>query len=387
MTAHMIESDIDFIRDVAKLGGGSLKKCFQCATCSVVCSLSSDDKPFPRKEMIWAQWGLKDKLLSDPDVWRCYQCGDCTVYCPRGAKPGEVMGAVRNYSFKNYAVPKFMGKILSSPKYLPLLFAVPVLLFLLVLQSIGALSAVPAGPISFTRFDNYVDVIFIAVSVLVLLAIGTGISRFWKNMDRNNAHGARYGKTGILNSIVLAAAEVLTHKNFKKCDANNIRYTGHLATFYGFMALFVVTAIVFIGDRVFHMALPMSQTNPVKILANLGAVALIIGCAIAFYNRLVRTKQSGESYYYDWLFLGVLSLIGLTGLFTEIVRLAGIAPVAYWSYFVHLVFVFSLIAYFPYSKFAHLLYRFVAIIYAKYAGMDEPAEQEDTGEIETKGAA
>ncbi len=387
MANNIIETDSDLIKDITKLGGGSLKKCFQCATCSVVCNLSSDDRPFPRKEMIWAQWGLKDKLLSDPDVWRCYQCGDCSVYCPRGAKPAEVMGAIRNYSFKNYAFPKFMGKALSSPKYLPLLFAVPVILFFLVLQYMGALSSVPTGSIAFTRFDNYVDVIFVLLSVLVLLAMAKGVLEFWKNMDQNNTHGTAYGSAGIYNSILLAVQEVLTHKNFKKCDANNIRYTGHLGIFYGFIALFIVTAIVFIGDRVFHMSLPMGQVNPVKILANLGAFALIVGCSIAFYNRLGRKDKAGESYYYDWLFLSVLFLIGATGLLTEIIRLSGYAAAAYWSYFIHLTFVFFLIGYFPYSKFAHLIYRFVAIIYSKYAGMSEPAEDSVSERIEEKSVA
>ncbi len=374
MANNVIEHDIDLINDITKLGGGSLKRCFQCATCSVVCNLSSDDRPFPRKEMIWAQWGLKDKLLSDPDVWRCYQCGDCSVYCPRDAKPAEVMAAIRNYSFKSYAVPKFMGKALSSPKYLPLLFAVPVILFLIILKSIGALSSVPAGPIAFTRFDDYVDVIFITISVLAILAMAKGLVSFWKNMDQNNVHGEAYGKSGIYKSIWLAIEEVLTHRNFKKCDANNIRYTGHLGIFYGFVALFIVTAIVFIGDRVFHMPLPMHLTNPIKILANLGAIALIVGCLIAFYNRFGRKDKAGESYYYDWLFLSVLFLIGLTGLLTEIIRLSGYAAAAYWTYFVHLTFVFFLIGYLPYSKFAHFIYRFIAIVYSKYAGLSEPVE-------------
>jgi quinone-modifying oxidoreductase subunit QmoC len=39
--------------------------------------------------------------------------------------------------------------------------------------------------------------------------------------------------------------------------------------------------------------------------------------------------------------------------------------IGYWVYFVHLVFVWSLFAYAPYSKFAHLFYRTTAMVFAK----------------------
>jgi quinone-modifying oxidoreductase subunit QmoC len=94
-----VQPDLDFIKDMKSAGGDTLKKCFQCATCSVVCPLSTDDNPFPRREMIFAQWGLKEKLMGDPNVMLCHQCGDCTTYCPRGAKPGEVLGAIRAYAY------------------------------------------------------------------------------------------------------------------------------------------------------------------------------------------------------------------------------------------------------------------------------------------------
>ena len=52
MADQLIKPDLNFVKDVIASGGESLKKCFQCATCSVVCNLSPDDKPFQRKEMI-----------------------------------------------------------------------------------------------------------------------------------------------------------------------------------------------------------------------------------------------------------------------------------------------------------------------------------------------
>ena len=63
-----LKPDLEFIESLKKTGGETVKKCYQCASCSVACPLSSDQKPFPRKEMIWAQWGQKDILFADPDV-------------------------------------------------------------------------------------------------------------------------------------------------------------------------------------------------------------------------------------------------------------------------------------------------------------------------------
>ena len=64
---NLIQPDLDFIVSLKKNGGSTIKKCMQCATCSVVCTLSNEEFGFPRKQLLMAQWGLKDQLLKDPD--------------------------------------------------------------------------------------------------------------------------------------------------------------------------------------------------------------------------------------------------------------------------------------------------------------------------------
>ena len=108
--SRLVEPDLELIREIRKAGGGELNRCYQCATCSVVCNLSPDDNPFPRKEMILAQWGQTGRLMSNPDIWLCYQCNDCSVHCPRGAKPGDVLAAVRSFTYRIFSFPSFMGK-------------------------------------------------------------------------------------------------------------------------------------------------------------------------------------------------------------------------------------------------------------------------------------
>ncbi len=98
----IVQPDPELIREVMAAGGGDLKKCYQCATCSVTCDLSTDDASFPRRQMLAAQWGLKDRLMEDPGPWLCYYCGECSKRCPRQANPGESMMALRRYLTAQY---------------------------------------------------------------------------------------------------------------------------------------------------------------------------------------------------------------------------------------------------------------------------------------------
>ncbi|MBS3733178.1 MAG: 4Fe-4S dicluster domain-containing protein, partial [Desulfobacterales bacterium] len=140
---YLVQPDIEFINELRETGGESLKKCFQCATCSVACPIAPDRKPFPRKEMIAASWGLKDKLINDPDIWLCHNCGDCTTQCPRGAKPGDVLAAIRMMAIREYATPKSLARAVDDKKWLPVLALVPAVVFLVLGLITGLLDFSP----------------------------------------------------------------------------------------------------------------------------------------------------------------------------------------------------------------------------------------------------
>ena len=58
----------------------------------------------------------------------------------------------------------------------------------------------------------------------------------------------------------------------------------------------------------------------------------------------------------------------VSGFATELLHYLRMAPHRHVVYFSHLVFVFALLIYLPYSKFAHLLYRTTAMIFAEHYG-------------------
>jgi len=382
--AEQISPDLGFVKDIIASGGESLKKCFQCATCSVVCNLTQDDKPFPRKEMIYAQWGLKDKLFGNPDIWLCHQCSDCTAYCPRGAKPGEVLNAVRKLSIENYAVPKFLGKALGSPGSLVPLLAVPAVIFAIILSSLGHLNftKIPLnekGQISFHEFlpSLYIDSVFVPIALFAVISLAIGISRYWKDMVR--AAGPVTPKGSIWNAIYVIINEILSHNRFEKCNLTKERKISHFLVFYSFIGLAITTAwavlylygpgiMKLLGAEPFKWMLgpsPYPLTDPVKWLANASALSLLVGITLVIRNRLKNQEKAGYGAYYDWLFISIVFAIMATGILSEVVRLANIAVLAYMIYFLHLVVVFFLFAYAPFSKMAHMLYRATAMVFEK----------------------
>lgn len=372
MAEQIIKPDLKFVKEIIASGGESLKKCFQCATCSVVCNVTPDNKPFPRKEMMYAQWGMKDKLISNPDIWLCHQCSDCTAYCPRGAKPGEVLGAVRKMAIQHYS-PTLLAKMVGDPKYLLILFAIPVLLFLAYIIPKGYLdfSAIPrgeGGAIVYSKFMPVfpnIDLTFGAAALFAVICFVIGIKRYWNDMSGGMPLPKNIG-TAIKETIL----EILSHKRFEKCNVTKDRKTAHFLVFYAFVGLAITTTWAIVYLYGFHYESPYPLYDPLKLLGNASALALLYGITLVTGNRLKNAEKAGKGSYFDWLFITVIYVIVVTGILSELFRLANIAILAYPTYFIHLVFVFFLFAYAPFSKMAHMVYRTTAMVFARHINRD-----------------
>jgi quinone-modifying oxidoreductase, subunit QmoC len=394
---YLAQPDLDFIAQVKGLGGETLKKCYQCATCSVACPIAPENSPFPRKEMIAASWGLKDKLVCSGDIWLCHNCGDCTDLCPRGAAPGDVLSAIRAVAITEYARPKALAKAVNDPKKLPLLVGIPALWF-----AILAFITMNAGEtmtkifhalfgdilggrlhwshategaehaISHANFFStwFVDLTFIPTATFVVIVFFLGLKNFLNDIHNNAVLEGKTDKTSLnykefFQALIRVIPTILRHDKFNECESNKDRATPHMMVLYSFIGLFIVTAVAGTLLYVGGMPGPYTFINPIKWLANIAGPALVIGSGLMIKNRWDK-REDQISTYKDWFILVVVFSLGLTGMLTEMARLAHFAGIAYFFYYLHLIAIFELFAFLPFSKMAHLVYRLTAMAYAEY---------------------
>ena len=356
-----VKPDIKFKKEIKKISGSSLNDCIQCGTCSVVCSLAPEERPFPRKEMIWAAWGLKDNLIGNMDVWLCHNCGDCSTNCPRGVKPADVIASVRQINYQHYARPYFFAKVVSHIKYLPLAIFIPVFIISLILFLAGSFS-ISDGPVDYSKFfpHSWLNSNFAMITIIVYTIAGFGMRRFWKDM-RSRFPDVK-PKMGFLKGFMLATGELMSHKKFSACDSTRSRKISHFLVFYGFLILFLMTlyAIYAVATKSY----PLDLSNPFKIIGNIGSLMLLLGLCIMIVDRLRDPEKFGKTNYSDWLLLVSMLLLTISGVLVQFARIENWG-IAYSVYFVHLVCVWFVIIYLPYTKFAHMVYRLLAMTYAQ----------------------
>ncbi|NOZ93176.1 MAG: hypothetical protein GXP47_00335 [Acidobacteria bacterium] len=352
------------IRDeLHRRGGDTARRCFQCATCSAVCSLAPDDQPFPRRQMLMAQWGQIDRLAADPAVWLCHQCNDCTVRCPRNARPGDVLQAVRSMVIEGLAAPAWLGRLVGKARSTwPLLLGAPILFWVVLLGLTGHL-AWPAHVTAFEQVVPHVLIysVFLPVAAWVLAVVFIEGGRFWAFLGSSSPprRGSFFG------ALLPVLGEIGTHRRFARCEAARPRRTGHFLLMWGFVGAAVTSGLLVVALYGFGMEMPLPLGHPFKILGNLSAIALVVGVVLLVVERWSQPRVSGATTAFDTFFLTVVFLVVATGVLSEVARLTLPGQVAGGVYVAHLSFVLTLFLSFPYSKFAHALYRTLAMTHER----------------------
>ncbi len=345
--------------------GNSLLSCLQCGACTVNCHLAETDGAlFPRRQMTLLQLGEVDKLLADPNVWLCFNCQDCTSRCPANAGPGRIMAGIRRLAVEHYSVPRGWSRLLNRPRgFLFLVLTATTLLLAAI--AVGGSFSPQIAPVRYASMLPHftLNLLFGTIAGMVLIGAPIGPARAWKDFTGESLSEANCGR--LVHSALSVTRQIATHRQFSECQQFPLSRWAHAAVLYGF-----VTLMALAGAAATRIALgapyPLPFFHPFKLAGNLAAALLVGGSLYFCVQRQRASRIRGESSWFDWAPLVQLLLVSVTGLLAEVFRYANVGALAYPTYFLHLAFVFVLLASAANSKLAHVFYRTVALTAEQY---------------------
>jgi len=368
------EVNPELIVDLTKFGVSSASACFNCGNCTAVCSLSSEDTPFPRKVIRYLQLGLKDKLMQSPEPWLCYYCGDCSETCPRQADPGEVMMGLRRYLTSMYDWTGISRLFYTSKPFE--IFSILLVAFLVGLGFYFYHGPMPTDRVALNVFApnttiEILDLIMLGVLSFFLLsnayrmfkAVMGDPAQYPQLTLAQKQHATSRLIWGIPLSDYLQEArefilQFLTQKKFKACGTASQRtqWINHLLIMSGYSIVFL---LVVAGIRWFQRDDIYALWHPIRLLGYYATFAILYGTTVAITGRLQKSKTVyAHSHSSDWAFLILLWLTTFSGILIHAARLLELPLTTYYLYVLHLMIaVPMLVIEVPFAKWTHQLYR------------------------------
>jgi ferredoxin len=353
-----IEPDLRFKMELAEFGGDTFNKCYQCATCSGECPLSPDEHPFPRKEMIWINWGLKDRLIRDPDIWACHYCGDCSARCPRAANPGELMAALRRYAISRYDWTGLSRRLYTSRAWEigAILFVALIVVGLFVFSGAFTPQRMNTAEVHVSQFIpvrwvHYGDWVMAGILTFFLLTNSLRMCRFILK-------GQKIPISVFISECKTFLVQFTTQKRWRECSENRTRWARHLMLVIGYATMFLLVMFF-----LHYLQVDDSRFSWVSLLGYYATFAILYFSGDALISRLrKREEMHKHSHDSDWMFLILLFLTGLTGILMHLSRLLDLPLPTYFMYVIHLaVAVPMLVVEVPFGKWSHLMYRPLAL--------------------------
>ncbi len=368
MTAH--EVDLTLRRDLQRFGAFDIERCFNCGNCTAVCQHSDSSASLPRRLIRYGQLGLRERLLAAKEAWLCWNCRDCSDTCPRQARPSEYLEAVRRYTIASLDPTGVARLAYTSSVFLVGLALLLAALFAGVLVS-GAGTPAPEaldlfGFLPFALIHHTGVVVLALVGLVVLL----NVARFVAYLNQTAGPTAGLASPGAgggwLGPLLAAAgavvAEMANQARFRACAVGADRplllrpWFVHYCIMWGFIGLGVATAIDFLFKTPGEL---VPLWYPARLLGTVAGLCLLYGTAISIARYLFGTDRTrSRPLPPDWLFLGLLLIVGLTGFLLEVlVYLPTAGSLGYAVFLVHVALAMELLALLPFTKFAHAIYR------------------------------
>jgi hypothetical protein len=215
-------------------------------------------------------------------------------------------------------------------------------------------------------FPDYVPVemvhnIGLAIGVIALLVVLFEVVR-WRGVLAPIKNASRLGAAKWCAIFVdTIATDVIYQQISTECPDR--KWVSHSLVFWGFLLLSASTALNYITNA---SGGPLSLTNPVRILGNLGGIMLIAGLAIVVYRISADGDKREVTFGPDYLFIGLLLFAGLSGFLSEYTSEIDAVAWIYGVYVTHLLCSAALLLLAPFTRFIHAFGRPIIRLSERY---------------------
>ena len=338
----------EFGKELKKYGAFDFNACYNCGTCTAICSLSTEEDSFPREMVRNSVLGDEEGIKASLKPWLCYYCGECSSNCPQKANPGELMMSLRRWLTSVYDWTGLSGLLYKS---LPL----SIIAFVLTALAVVLYAAhVDYNLETVMHVGHYFEMIAIA-SVFTIILLPNIIRMWWLVIGKPKVNVP-------VKTYFTAIGELIVHMFTQKralgCDDNQFRWFEHFILVVGYLTLLFTT--VFLDW--------FSSTNMFVISLGYVESIIIFLVTIDFVSSRIRKGKevSSHSQPSDWFFVIWLLLMGLTAFIVRLFIDLDILEQNIWMYLFHMVVLvqWALIIV-PFGKWTHFLYRSFAMYFAK----------------------
>ena len=180
----------------------------------------------------------------------------------------------------------------------------------------------------------------------------------WHLTTEGFAEGTASSGIALSAFFLVLFRDVFTTKVLDTCS--RLKRVAHLALFWGFVFLGISTTLAFITNPT---DVVLSLTNPVKLFGNTGGILIVVGFLAMFYVRYRERAPLSRLTRSD-VFLVTLFLTVVTGFVTqEAVYSTSWSGWVSGTFWLHMVFVVTLLAAAPFTKFFHAISKPVSIFH------------------------
>ena len=367
----------DFSSQLKELGAFDLAACYNCGTCTAICSMSDEENSIPRKMVRYSVLGLEGEIQASLDPWLCYYCGECSTSCPREANPGELMMALRRYLTTSYDWTGLSKKFYTSKSWeisaISLLSAIILVLFILFhgpmtkeLTSQGGVQLNTFAPWNWIELGDWIMAGILSFFLL------TNIFNMYLKIFRG-PQKVRVPVKLYFTQLWKLIFHFLTQWRFRKSNrttrigSKDIKissyWISHWLLMTGYVLLFTMI-VVFL--EWFQTDIIHPWWYPQRLFGYYATFGLTAGLIFFVWGRIKKNQENNKyTHFTDWTFLILLSGTVITGILVHIFRVSGLPYATYYTYVIHLMILFPMLMIeVPFSKWSHLAYRPFAVYFA-----------------------